>query len=90
LTETLHDQTVASLRSYVNKTLLLGQEIADDEELLVSGLLDSLAVMSLVTFIEETFNVTVPFTDVVVENFESVQAIGQYISGRVSLAAAEA
>ena len=73
---------LSPLRNYVQDTLLGGRSVADDEELLLSGMLDSLAVMSLVSFVEQTYALKVPFEDVVIENFESLEAIGQYVEGR--------
>ena len=56
--------------------------IADDEDLLGSGLLDSLSVISLVHFIEEEAGIDVPAEDVTIDNFISLQAIDAYIRRR--------
>lgn len=56
--------------------------IAADEDLLGSGLLDSLSVMSLVHFIESDLGVDVPPEDVTIENFETLAAIEAYIERR--------
>ena len=48
--------------------------IGADEDLLASGLLDSLGVMSLIHFIEQDLRIDVPAEDVVIENFESLRA----------------
>ena len=69
----------APLKDYICNTLLEGREIASDENLLLSGLLDSLGVMSLVSFIETQFEMTVPFDDVVIENFATLGAMTDYI-----------
>ena len=72
------------IRGFVVDDLLQGQEVANDENLLLSGMLDSLAVMSLVAFIEKDFAISIPFGDVVIENFQSIDAIVAYVDGRVS------
>ena len=56
--------------------------IGDDEDLLASGLLDSLGVMSLIHFIEQDLRIDVPAEDVVIENFESLRAIDAYLDRR--------
>lgn len=56
--------------------------IGDDEDLLVSGLLDSLSVMSLIHFIEQDLAIDVPAEDVTIENFVSLQAIDAYLVRR--------
>lgn len=56
--------------------------IEADEDLLASGLLDSLGVMSLVHFIEQEHGIDVPAEDVTIENFVSIGAIDQYLRRR--------
>ncbi|MCH2076370.1 MAG: phosphopantetheine-binding protein [Rhodobacteraceae bacterium] len=73
---------LSPLRAYVQDTLLAGRTVADTDELLLSGMLDSLAVMSLVSFVEQTYALKVPFEDVVIENFESLEATGRYVDSR--------
>jgi len=56
--------------------------IGQDEDLLVSGLLDSLSVMSLIHFIEQDLAIDVPAEDVTIENFVSLRAIDAYLGRR--------
>ncbi|MCA9050516.1 MAG: acyl carrier protein [Planctomycetaceae bacterium] len=60
------------------------QSLAADDDLLTSGLIDSLGVMRLVSFIESEFSVTVPPQDVTLENFATVSSIARYVTNRVS------
>jgi acyl carrier protein len=55
------------------------QEINDDESLILSGLLDSLAVIHIVVFLEQTFNIN--FAEVYFDqtSFDSVNQILQFI-----------
>jgi len=77
--DTLSDAEIAPLKDYISTTLLEGRAIANDENLLLSGLLDSLGVMSLVAFVEQHYGFAVPFDDVVIENFASLDAMASYI-----------
>jgi len=54
--------------------------LSEDDDLLSSGLIDSLAVMSLVNFIEEETGLDVPAEDVTLGNFVSIAAIVSYLS----------
>lgn len=74
----------ARVRTFIETTLLHGRTIAPDEELLLSGLLDSLAVMSLVAEVERVTGQRVPPTDIVIENFSTLQAIAAYMAQRDS------
>lgn len=56
--------------------------IGDDEDLLASGLLDSLSVMSVIHFIEQDLGIDVPAEDVTIENFVSLRAIDAYVGRR--------
>lgn len=46
-----------------------------DENLLESGILDSLGIMKLLEYLERTFSVRVNEEDLLPENFESINAI---------------
>ncbi len=71
-----------TLRAYVGQRLLSGRAVAADEDLLLSGLLDSLAVMSLVAEAERVAGVLIPPEDVTIENFTSVASLAAYLAGR--------
>lgn len=53
--------------------------IGVDDELLLDGVLDSLAVMQLVAFLETTTGTSIPPEDVTLENFHSINAIAAYL-----------
>ncbi|MBF9033472.1 acyl carrier protein [Rhodobacterales bacterium HKCCE2091] len=78
----LADDRKAELKRFVEDKLLMGRPVAADEDLLLSGLLDSLAVMSLVAEVERLSGRPVPPTDVLVENFASLDAIEAYMVSR--------
>lgn len=59
-----------------------GAAIDLDDELLTTGKIDSLGLMRLVSFIGEEFSVTVPYEDILIENFKSVRAIDAYLQQR--------
>jgi acyl carrier protein len=57
-------------------------ELADDAPLLESGIVDSLGILELVTFVTETFGVTVSDEDLQPENFRSIHALATFIERR--------
>jgi len=81
------DQTPSNarqrIRGYITGTLLGGRDIEDDENLLLSGLIDSLGVMSLVAFLERTFGISIPFDEVILENFMSIDAVDDYVGKKL-------
>ncbi len=54
--------------------------ISIDDDLLDSGIVDSMGMMRLVRFVENTFTIEVPFEDMTHENFMSVKNISDYIA----------
>jgi len=54
-------------------------KLSDDEDLLSAGILDSLAILQLVAFIEDRFGIKVPDEDVVFENFMSISTLTKYL-----------
>jgi acyl carrier protein len=56
--------------------------IADDDPLLESGIVDSLGVLDIVSFIESDLSVIVADEDLVRENFGSIERIAAYIEAR--------
>lgn len=71
--------TSKELQSFVETTLLSGQSVTTEENLLLSGLVDSLGVMTLVAHLEGVTGTPIPPEDVVLENFASVDAIIAYL-----------
>lgn len=57
----------------------LEEELDIHDDLLGSGLIDSLGMMKLVVFIENEYKVVVPPEDMTIENFMTVNHINEYI-----------
>lgn len=70
-----------ALSNYIKEEFIRNRNanLRDDEDLLSSGIIDSLGILKLVTFIEERFKIQVPDEDVVYENFNSIQSLSNYL-----------
>ena len=84
---TLRQQTILGLviREYVAKNLLFsdnGFEYDDDDSFLQEGIVDSVGVLDLMLFVEETFAVEVDDQEVTPDNFNSVNKLANYIRGK--------
>jgi acyl carrier protein len=64
-------QTLASTKGVASFT--------DQEALLESGILDSLSIFRLVSFLEDTFRVRIGDQEITNENLKSVEAIEQLV-----------
>lgn len=73
------------LREFIATELLNGTfsgSLADDQDLLISGLVDSLGVVRMINFIEQSLQVAIPPEDVTLENFQTVNKIAAYLQQR--------
>lgn len=75
------------LARYISEELLGraqggGRVVAPDDDLLGSGLVDSLGIMSIVFFVEKELGLKVPAEDVTIENFQTIETIDAYLERR--------
>ncbi len=73
-------ETGNKIIAYINTELLDGDvAVGRDDDLLASGLVDSFAIMWLVSFVEGEAGIKIPPADLVIENFRTVAAIEAYL-----------
>ncbi len=73
------------LITYICEVLLnneLESGLSPQDDLLGSGILDSLGMMKLILFIEQKYNITVPPQDMIIENFMTVSHITNYLTNK--------
>jgi acyl carrier protein len=75
---------IPAITAFISEQLLNNRSVKQAENLLLSGLLDSMAVVRLMLFLEEHFHITIPPQDVTIANMASVEAISQYLSTRTA------
>ncbi len=67
-----------------DELLTSSQSITPEQDLLISGIVDSLGVMRLVTHIESQWDITIPPEDVTLENFSTVNNIVDYLESKTT------
>jgi acyl carrier protein len=75
------------IQNYIAQNILFsdnGFKYDDDDSFLEEGIVDSLGIMELVLFIEETFGLSIADHDLTPENFDSVNKMANYIQNRLS------
>jgi len=75
--------TVSTLHKFIINELLYASdigEIAAEQELLGSGMLDSLASAQLMVFIEETYSFKLDADDLTFENFNTLNALSAMVA----------
>ena len=58
------------------------REVGDDDSLFKLGILDSIQILKLTTFLEETFGIEVGDGELAPENFESLSALSRYVESK--------
>jgi acyl carrier protein len=75
------------IRRFIREEVLLDEHARlDGETPLLDGVLDSLALMQLVAFLEEEFDTEIEDTEVTAENFRTIGDIERLMSGRMARA----
>ena len=74
-------ETKAKLKQFITRELIGRPDfaLADDDDLLLNGLVDSLGVVRLLAFIETDLGTPVPPGDVTIENFGTVGSIAGFL-----------
>ncbi len=54
-------------------------ELDFEESLLETGIIDSLGIVKIITFLKDEFCIEIDNEDVLPENFESIKAIGSFV-----------
>jgi acyl carrier protein len=71
-----------TIRDFIGREILYSGEgftYSDDVSFLEEGIIDSMAVMDLVAFIDKQFGVHAEPPEIVPENFDSVQRLAAFI-----------
>ena len=71
-----------TLRQFILSTHLPGESpdnLKDDTPLQTSGILDSLATLGLITFVEQQFHIELDFYDTSVERFDRIEDIAAVV-----------
>ena len=76
-----------SVREFILKQFPLARKhrVKDSDHLLESGMLDSVGVLEIVSFIEQKYGVAVSDEDLVPENFQTIDRIAGFVRSRMKL-----
>ena len=73
------------IRDFIVKNFLFGErELKDDESLFESGIIDSLGLIKLLAFIDEKFKISIDMSEIVMENFNTLNDIMETLKSKGS------
>ena len=79
------DRDARPIRAFIVERLAPAtgrNQLADDEDLIDTGVVDSLGIFQLVAFLEERFGIAIADTDITPDNFATIERIEQLVAGR--------
>lgn len=77
------DQIVDNVRNFILTNYLPGESpdnVPDDMPLRSSGILDSLAILAVITFIEKEYGIEVEAHETDVDNFDRLKDIAAFVT----------
>ena len=79
------NETGSRIRSFIIKQFPLARKqpsLENESSLLESGIIDSLGVLDLVSFIEKEFKITITEEDLLADNFESIAKMTAFVQSK--------
>jgi acyl carrier protein len=79
------DNVKEEIRQYLLEEFLPGEKpsnLKDNTPLRTSGILDSVATLKVVTFVEERYGIEVEAHEAGVENFDTIDSIASFVQSK--------
>jgi acyl carrier protein len=76
------EQIAQDLKTYIAENILFsndGYNHPDDASFLEKGIIDSMNVLELVSFVEEKYAIAVKDEDIVPDNFDSISKLAAFV-----------
>jgi len=75
-----------TVREFIIENFLFGEEddgLHDETSFLDEGIIDSTGILELVTFLEETFSITVEDEELIPENLDSLNNLDAFLTKKM-------
>jgi len=73
------------IRQYIIETTYASPDQVKDESLIfVEGIFDSMGFVLLINFIEETFSIKAKDSELLEDNFESINAMANFVASKLN------
>jgi len=66
-----------------NKGIDTSNDFDESDSLLENGIIDSVGMLELVDYLQEKFSIKIDEDDLMPENFDSLNAINDYVSSKI-------
>jgi len=74
------------INSFIIENFLFGDDnnLKNDASLLENGIIDSTGVLELISFLEETYEITIEDDEMLPENLDSIDNINAFLKKKIS------
>jgi acyl carrier protein len=78
------DDIKGDVRGFIESNFLFGgsASLGDADSLIEGGVIDSTGVIEVISFLEEKFGVAIDDSDLVADNFDSIEKIAKFVAAR--------
>jgi acyl carrier protein len=75
-----------SVRRFILDNYLLGSDyqLKDSDSFLDHSIIDSIGILQLVTFLQDSFSITVDDEELIPENLDSIQGVSAYVRRKLN------
>lgn len=80
------DNVTDRIRKFLEAQFPLVRTLRDQDRLLGDGILDSLGILDVVSFLESEFGMTVSDEELLPENFNSISTLAAFVESRLNSA----
>ena len=79
---------IPTIREFVINNYLFGEDngLREDDSFLDKGIVDSTGVLELVSFLEETYSISIEDEELVPENLDTLENIARYLDRKLGAA----
>jgi acyl carrier protein len=85
------DTIKTQVKQYVMDNFLMGagpEELRDEDSFMGQHVIDSVGVLELISYLEQTFGIKVEDEEMVPDNLDSLEGVGRYLQRKLGSAAA--
>jgi acyl carrier protein len=77
--------TTSKIKTFLAQQFPMTKNVGNDEPLLTNGLIDSLGILDVVTFVENEFGIVVSDEDLLPENFGSIHSLTNFVHNKTEI-----
>ena len=83
----MSDSIRSKTKEYILENFVFEEngQIGDDQSLIRSGVLDSTGILELIVFVENEFNVSCNESELVKENFDTINLVTAFVTRKLQL-----